>query len=777
MGAKLFGARVKRLEDPALLTGRGEYTDDIQLEDCLHAVFVRSPFAHAKFTNIDTAAAGAVPGVHAVLTLKDFPADVQDNTLLLLLPNPAIKQPLMPNLLAKSETTFCGQSVAVVIAESRHIAEDAAALVDIDWEPLPAASDVRDGLAVGAATAHEDASDNVAAFFKNEYGDVDAAFAGAHCVVSESIKHHRGGGHSMEPRGVLAVHYEDEGRTQIWSSTQTPHQVKRCIIGVLGWNENELDVIAPDVGGGFGPKALFYSEEAVIPYVARKLGRPVKWAEDRREHFLCASQERDQYWDVEAAFDEGGKLLGVRGTMIHDTGSYIPWGIVSPLISATTVPGPYVVPNYRMETTVGFTNKIHVTPVRGAGRPQAVLTMERLMDKGATSLGLDPAELRRRNLIPADQMPYKVGLVFRDGKPVMYDSGDYPRCQAEALEKIDYDGFRARQEQALSEGRYIGIGIGNYVEGTGLGPFEGATVRVGPSGKIYVMSGAAPQGQGHKTTMAQIAAEKFGVGVEDVEVVLADTSRIAHGVGTFASRIAANAMPSVHLAALEVREKAVKAASQLLEAAEEDIEIEAGKVFVKGVPEMSMSLSQLAHKVAGSPGFALPDGIDPGLEATHYFSPSQSAYCNGCHVAEVEVDIETGKVDILRYVITHDAGTLINPLIVDGQVQGGLAHGIGNALFEALYFDEDAMPLTTNFGEYLLPAAENVPDAECIHIESPSPLNPLGVKGAGEGGTIPAAAAILAAVENALTPFDVHLTDIPIRPDFLVSEIAKSRGA
>ncbi len=777
MGAKLFGARVKRLEDPLLLTGRGEYTDDILLDDCLHAVFVRSPFAHAKFTTIEKESAEKLPGVHVVLTLCDFPSDVQDNTLILLLPNPAIKQPLMPHLLAKNETTFCGQAVAVVIAETRHIAEDAAALVSVDWQPLPAASDVKDSLQMGAATAHENSPDNVAAFFKSEYGDVDSAFSTAHCIVSETIKHHRGGGHSMEARGVLAVHNSDEGRTQIWSSTQTPHQVKRCIIGVLGWDENEIDVIAPDVGGGFGPKAMFYSEEAVIPFAARKLDRPVKWVEDRREHFLCASQERDQYWDVEAAFDGDGKLTGVRGTMIHDTGSYIPWGIVSPLISATTVPGPYILPNYRMETTVGFTNKIHVTPVRGAGRPQAVLTMERLMDKGAKALGLDAAELRRRNLIPTEWMPYKVGLVFRDGKPVTYDSGDYLRAQSEALERIDYSGFQLRQEAALSEGRYIGIGIGNYVEGTGLGPFEGATVRIGPSGKIFVMSGAAPQGQGHKTTMAQIAAEKFGVGVDDVEVVLADTSRIAHGVGTFASRIAANAMPSVHLSALEVRQKAIKAASHLLEAAVEDIEIDAGKVFVKGVNELSMSLAELAHKVAGSPGFALPKDIEPGLEATNYFSPSQSAYCNGCHVAEVEVDIETGKIDILRYVISHDAGNLINPLIVDGQVQGGLAHGVGNALYEALYFDDEAMPLTTNFGEYILPAAENVPNAECIHIESPSPLNPLGVKGAGEGGTIPAAATILSAVENALTPFNIHLTNIPIRPDHLVSEIAKSRAS
>ncbi len=777
MGAKLFGARVKRIEDPALLTGRGQFTDDIRLPDTLYAVFVRSPHPHARFTRIDAAAAKAMPGVHAVLTLQDFPESVRDNRLLLLLPNPAILQPLMPHLLSAGEVTFVGEPVAVVIADTRHIGEDAVATVEIDWEPLPAASDARDAVQPGAPTAHVSATDNVAAKFTSQYGNVDAAFVQAAHVVRESIKHHRGGGHALEGRAVLAVYDPEERRCLMWSATQTPHQVKRNIVGILGWSENEIDVIAPDVGGGFGPKAMFYPEEAVIPFCARKFGRPIKWSEDRREHFTCASQERDQYWDVEAAFDADGRILGVRGTMIHDTGSYIPWGIVSPLIAATTVPGPYVVPNYHLVTTVAFTNKVQVTPVRGAGRPQAVFAMERLMDKAAEVLGVDPAEIRRRNLIPPEAMPYKVGLIFRDGKPVTYDSGDYPRCQAEALAKIDYDGFAERQRAARAQGRHIGIGIGNYVEGTGLGPFEGATVRISPSGKIFLMTGAAPQGQGHRTTMAQICAEKFGVGIEDIEVSLADTSRIPHGVGTFASRIACNAGPSVHLAAIDVRDKVIKVAAHILEAAEEDIELEGGKALVRGVPDMSVTLGQIAKAVAGMPGFAMPPGLEPGLEATHYFSPEQSAYCNGTHIAEVEVDVETGHVTILRYVIAHDAGTLINPMIVDGQVQGGLAHGVGNALFEVQHYDEHANPVTMTFAEYLLPAAGDVPDAETIHIESPSPLNPLGVKGAGEGGTIPAAAAIIAAVENALAPFGVHLTDVPVTPDRLVARIRAGSSA
>ncbi|MEK9723460.1 MAG: xanthine dehydrogenase family protein molybdopterin-binding subunit [Rhodospirillaceae bacterium] len=776
MGAKFMGARVKRLEDQALLTGSGEFTDDILLPGMLHAVFVRSPHPHARFTTIDKSAAETMDGVHGVFTLADFPADIRNNRLLLLLPNPAITQVRMPYLLARDETHYVGEPVAVVIAETRHLAEDAAVAVEIDWEPLPAINDARDALADGATPAHTGADNNIAARFTPQYGDVDAAFAGAARTVSVSIRHHRGGGHALEGRGALAEYDADEGRTMLWSATQAPHQVKRNIVGVLGWTENEIDVIAPDVGGGFGPKAMFYPEEAVVPYLARRLRRPIKWTEDRREHFLTASQERDQYWDVEAAFDENAKLLGVRGTMIHDTGAYVPWGIVSPLIAATTTPGPYVLPAYRLETTVVLTNKVQVTPVRGAGRPQAVFAMERLMDLAAEAFGLDPADIRRRNLIPPEAMPYKVGLVFRDGKPVIYDSGDYPLCHDKAISQSDYDGFAERQRAAWAEGRYIGIGIGSYVEGTGLGPFEGATVRIAPSGRIYLMTGAAPQGQGHWTTMAQICAEKFGVGVEDVEVRLADTTSIPHGVGTFASRIAANAGPSVHLASLEVREKAIRVAAHMLEAAEEDIELDGGRAFVRGVPDMSLGLGELAHAIAGTPGFAMPPGFEPGLEATHYFSPEQSAYCNGTHVAEVEVDIETGHVTILRYVIAHDSGNLINPMIVDGQVQGGLAHGIGNALFEEQHFDDGANPLTTTFAEYLIPGAGEVIDAEAIHIESPSPLNPLGVKGAGEGGTIPAAAAIIAAVENALKPFGASFMDVPLTPEKIVAATRPARG-
>jgi carbon-monoxide dehydrogenase large subunit len=448
----------------------------------------------------------------------------------------------------------------------------------------------------------------------------------------------------------------------------------------------------------------------------------------------------------------------------------MPWGIISPYISATTLPGPYILPAYELETRVALTNKVAVTPVRGAGRPQAVFAMERLMDRAADKLGIDRVEIRRRNLIPTEQMPYALGLIFRDGKPMTYDSGDYPKCQVEALRIADYEGFRARQETARAEDRHIGLGIANYVEGTGLGPFEGATVRIQPSGRICIYTGGGDSGQGHWTTLAQVAADKFGVGIEDIDVQKGDTGKIASGVGTFASRIAVNAGSSVHLAATEVREKALKVAAYMLEAAEEDLDIVDGRVVVKGA-DLSVGLAEIARAVQGMPGFSLPGGVEPGLEATHYFSPSQSCYCNGTAVVEVEVDPETGWVDILKYSMAHDSGTLINPFVVDGQVQGAVAQGVGNALLEWMIYDDNANPVSASFAEYLLPSAPETPNVDVVHIESPSPINPLGVKGAGEGGTIPAPAAIMSAIEDALSPWNVVISGAPITPSMIVEKV------
>ena len=775
MGAKMFGARVARLEDPKLLTGQGGYTDDMHLPGMLEAAFVRSPHSHARIKDINILDALKHKGVCKIYTASDLPDYLRNTTVPFQVPNPAISQPFQQRLLEDREVCFAGEPIALVVADTRYNAEDAATLVQVDYDILPGAADCKSALEDSAPLCHVDSPNNEGAKYKVGYGDVASAFANAHLTHREEYWIHRGGGFAIENRGVVAQYDELDDVVTIWSATQSPFLVKQNVVDMLGWESDRVRVIAPDVGGGFGPKTIYYVEEALIPLVAKELGKPVKWIEDRRENFLATNMERDQYWDMEIAVDADGKLLGVRGQMIHDTGAYMPWGIISPYISATTLPGPYVLPSYELETFVALTNKVAVTPVRGAGRPQAVFAMERLMDRAADKLGLDRAEIRRRNLIQTEEMPYALGLIFRDGKPMTYDSGDYPKCQEEALRLGDYEGFRHRQEQARAEGRHIGIGIANYVEGTGLGPFEGATVRIQPSGQICIYTGGGDSGQGHWTTLAQVCADKFGVGVEEIDVQKGDTGKIASGVGTFASRIAVNAGSSVHLASNEVRQKAIKVAAHMLEAAEEDMDIENGSVVVRG-SDLSVSLSDVARAVQGMPGFSLPGGVEPGLEATHYFSPSQSSYCNGTAVVEVEVDPDTGHVDILNYSMAHDSGTLINPFVVDGQVQGAVAQGVGNALLEWMVYDDNSNPVSTTFAEYLLPSAPETPNVDVTHVESPTPINPLGVKGAGEGGTIPAAAAIISAIEDALSPWNVRIAAAPLTPSMIVDQVRTEKA-
>ena len=776
MGVKQFGARVHRLEDPALLTGKGRYVDDVAPAGTLVASIVRSPHAHARVRSIGTAAAAAMPGVVAVFTAKDLPAPAATERMPMLVPNAAIKALRTQHALAVDEVCYVGQSVAVVVAESRYVAEDAAALIEVEYEVLPAISDLRKALAPGAPLAHIDLDTNLASAFVMQFGDADAAFASAAHVFEERLYQHRGGGMAMETRAVLASHDAATDMLTVWAATQTPHIARRMLADQLGRNPEAIRYIAPDVGGGFGPKAIFYAEETIVAAAAMRLGRAVKWTEDRREHFMCATQERDQYWDVAIAVDASARILAVRGNLLHDTGAFVPWGIIMPYIAAATMPGPYVVPSYKLDVQVALTNKVATSPVRGAGRPQAVFAMERLMDRVARELKLDPAEVRRRNFIQKEQMPYRVGLTFRDGKPLVYDSGDYPKAQAEALRLADYDGFRARQAKARAEGRHIGIGIGNYVEGTGLGPFEGVTVRVLQTGKVAVATGATAQGQGTRTALSQIVADNIGCRIEDIVFTLGDTTAIANGVGAFASRQAGNAGPSAMIAGKAVRGQIVQMAARHLGVPEADIEVDDGKAMAKGGNKPILTFGELSRMAQGMPGFSFAEGQMAGLEHTAYFTPPQASYCNGSHVAEVEVDILTGGVRILRYAIGHDAGNIINPLIVDGQVQGALAHGIGNALFERMSYDDDANPVSTTFAEYLIPTAPEVPGARIAHVETPSPLNPLGVKGAGEGGTIPAPAAIIAAIEDALSPFGVHFTQCPLTPEQVVAAL-RAAGA
>ncbi|HEX5279234.1 MAG TPA: xanthine dehydrogenase family protein molybdopterin-binding subunit [Micropepsaceae bacterium] len=770
---KFFGAAVKRREDPALLTGKGHFVDDLRLAGTLHAAFTRSAHAHAKIRGIDTSAARALPGVHAVLTFADLPEPAQ-RRFSLLVPNPAITQLFMPQALAQDEVCYVGEPIAMVVADTRYIAEDAASLVDVDYEVLPAASDCRGAMAPDAPLVHAGTTSNLAARVPFSHGDNDAAFAKAAHVFTEQLKTHRGGPFFMECRGLVATHDPVTDCFTVYVSSQSSHRVKRQFLDQLDLNDNQLRVITPDVGGGFGPKGVLYPEYPCVAVAAQMLDRPVKWIEDRRENFVATHQERDAYWDLEIAVDEKAKILGLRGRMIHDEGAYLPWGLTVPWIAATTVPGPYVVPSYKLEVTVAFTNKISTTPVRGAGRPSGVFVMERLMDRVAHELGLDPAEVRRRNLVQPEQMPYKVGIVFRDGRPVTYDSGDYPTCQATALSAADYDGFEKRQQQARRQGRFIGIGMANAVEATGLGPYEGVTVRISTTGKISMYTGATPHGQSHKTVLSQIVADELGVDYEDITVVTGDTASIAFGMGTFAARTAVNAGSSAHLAAAELAKKTRQIAAGMLGVTESEIELSNGFAQVRNQPEKRKHFRELSFRAAGMPGVSMAGGMAPGLEHTAYFTPDQSTYSNGTHVAEVEVDIETGGVEILRYVVMHDCGKVINPMVVEGQVQGGVAHGVGNALFERMIYDDNAQPLNMNFGEYLLPGSTDVPAVELHHMETPSPLNPIGVKGAGEGGTIPAIAAIIAAIENALQPFGVKLSEAPASPSHILGLI---RGA
>ena len=776
MGAKHFGARVKRLEDPALLSGRGRFVDDLKLPGLLHACFVRAPHAHAMVRSIDIRAAMTMPGVHAVLAADDLPEPMRRMPIPMLTPNPAIATPRTQTALARDETCYVGQPIAVVIADSRYLAEDAAAAVAVDYDVLPAAGDCRAAIKDDGPRAHSDLASNVIARFPLAYGDVDAAFGNAAHVFEEVIWQHRGGGMALETRAVLATHDPVADVLTVWSGTQTPHLGRGTLADLLDRNLESIRMIAPDVGGGFGPKAIFYPEEAVIPAAALELGRPVKWIEDRREHFLCATQERDQYWDMAIAVDADGKILGVRGRMLHDSGAFVPWGIIMPYIAAVTVPGPYVVPAYQLDTIVVLTNKVPTTPVRGAGRPQAVFAMERLLDRAARELSLDRAEVRRRNFIQPEQMPYAVGLLFRDGKPLVYDSGDYPKGQDEALRLAGYEGFRERQRAAREQGRLIGIGIGNYVEGTGLGPFEGVTVRVLPSGKVAVATGATNQGQGTRTTLSQIVAEQVGCRIEDIVMTIGDTGAIAQGVGAFASRQAVNAGCSAQLAGEAVRKQIIALAARALGIGEGDIDLEDGLAVATTGNKPTIPFGELARLAQGIPGVSLPAGQAAGLQHTAYYTPPQAAYCSGTHVAEVEVDHMTGGVKVLNYTVAHDSGRVINPLIVDGQVQGGVAHGIGNALLEWMQYDNNAQPLTTTFADYMLPMATDVPTCAIAHVETVNPLNPLGVKGAGEGGTIPAAAAIIAAIEDALSPFGVHFAETPLTPERIVAAL-RAAGA
>jgi len=775
MGTRYFGERVKRSEDPRLLTGRGTYVDDIRLPGVAHAAFLRSPHAHARILRIDVTRAQAAPGVAAVYTRAQLPAPLAE-PLPKLIPHPALVHHKTQYALAPEKVRHVGEPVALVIAESRYLAEDAVELIEVEYDPLPAVVDLEQA-AAGPPFVHEDIGTNVCAHYTQRVGNVEEAFARAAHVFTERLVMDRGASSPMECRGVVAQWDAKMRQLTVWDSTQAPIRIRNYLSQLYGLPQQDVRVIAPDIGGGFGPKIMMcYPEEVLIPWAAMQLGRPVKWIEDRREHFAATNHERMQIHDAAIAVDSDGRILGVRTEFLYDSGAYIPYGIIVPIVASTTLPGPYRLPNYHCEFKAVFTNKTIVSPYRGAGRPHGVFVMERLLDRVAKELGLDRTAVRERNFIQPNEFPYEVGLIYQDNAPVVYDSGDYPATMRKALEMIDYRTWPERRKRYRREGRYVGLGIACYVEGSGIGPYEGCRVTVEPSGKVFAATSVGTQGQGHYTSFAQIVADALTVPVEDVTVVTGDSGAFSWGTGTFASRAAVVAGNAVHLAAQAVREKALMVAATRLEARVEDLEMAAGLVFVRGVPGRAMTLAEIA--VAANPlrGTIPTEWDQPGLEASRYFAPSGGTWPNGAHACLIEIDPQTGMLTVLKYVVVHDCGRVINPLILDGQIRGGVAQGLGGAFYERLVYDENGQLLTQTFMDYLLPTAAEVPAVEIGHMETPSPLNPLGVKGAGEAGVIPVGALIAQAVDDALQEFGVRVTEMPLSPSRLL-EIIRSASA
>lgn len=780
MTARYVGTWVPRNEDVPLLTGRALFVDDVELNGMLHVAFFRSDYAHARIRDLDVSAARARPGVVAVYTATDLGDYWQPGPL--LVPPPPIPDhefhpaTLVP--LAKTKIKHAGEPIAMVVAESRYIAEDALADIIADLEPLEAVVDLERALAPDAPVIHEELGTNRAAHVVQQKGNYARARAAARTVIARRFFYDRGAACAIENRAVAAEWNPKTQELTVWDTTQAPIPIRNGLAKRLGLLEHQVRVVAPFVGGGFGPKIMmFYPEELLVPWAAMRLGRPVKWTEDRRENFYATSQERGQIHDAEIALDENGRILGVQDIFLHDNGAYNSYGLTVPINTQCTLLGPYAVPNYYGEFTCVFTNKTLVTPVRGAGRQHGVFVMERLLDIAARTLGIDPVEIRRRNYLPPHAFPHNHEILFQDSAPLVYDSGDYEPALDAALERIDYQAFRAEQRRLRTQGRYIGVGVVSYVEGTGIGPYEGARVTVEPSGVVRVATGLGTQGQGHYTAFAQIVAEVLGTDVSNVHVVTGDTREFNWGTGTFASRGAVVAGSACYEAALRVRAKALTLASQVLRAPTGELELEGGAVRVRGDAGRSVTLGDLASLANPLRGAVQP-GTEPGLEATAYFGPSGGSTASGVHALTLEVDPQTAMVRILRYVVVHDCGRLINPRIVEGQVQGGVAHGIGNAFYEKLVYDEQGQLLNASFMDYLLPTALDVPRVEMAHRETEAPGNPLKLKGVGEAGAIPAGAAFAQAVEDALAGrWNIEIREIPLSPGRLFELIQGAQGA
>jgi carbon-monoxide dehydrogenase large subunit len=780
--ATLFGSGIKRREDPRFLTGRGTYVDDIKLTGLCHAAILRSPHAHAVIRSVDTAAATQSPGVIAVFTGKDLADKLAPVPCAWAVPNCELKLPAHP-LLAHEKVRYVGDGVAMVVATSREAARDAVELIEVDYQPLPAVVNPEDATKPNAPQLHADVPGNVAFKWVVSGGDADAAFNSAEVKISQRIVQQRLLPTAMEPRAAVASWNQGTGHLTLWATSQNPHIHRFLCSLMLKLPEHRIRVISPDVGGGFGSKIPAYADEALVAYAAMTLDRPVKWTEDRSENYKTTIHGRDHIEHVELCGSREGQITGLRTRVYAGLGAYASTagpGIPT-ILHGLMYSGAYTIPNIHGTIFGVYTTTTPVDAYRGAGRPEATYLIERLVDLYAREIGMDPVDVRRKNLIPKDKFPYTVAT------GITYDSGDYEPALDTALAALDYKGFRAEQAKARQQGRYLGVGVVCYTEICGLGPsqvagavgfggglYESAIVRVYPTGVVRVYIGARPHGQGEETTFAQIVAHEFGVPVENVEIVAGDTESTPQGWGTYGSRTTAVSGSAVKLAAVKVKEKAKKLAAHLLEASEDDLEWNDGKYAVKGSPDQAKSFAELA--LMANVAWNLPAGMDPALEASAFFDPTNFVFPFGTHLCTVEVDPETGAVTILRYIAVDDCGPRINPMIVEGQVHGGVIQGIGEALQEIAVYDDQGQLLTGTMMDYAVPRASQMPRIEVHAQETPSPVNPLGVKGIGEAGTIASAACVINAVCDALAPLGIKHIDKPVTPARVWAAIQRANG-
>lgn len=764
-----IGRPILRREDRGLLTGKTRFVADLRMEGMLEAALVRSTEAHARIVEVDTSRASQAPGVVAVLTGADLEGKVAPFTRHAITTPQHVAEAVglvvkshRAEVIPASHVRRVGEPVAVVVAQSRYQAEDAAELVEVAYDTLPVITDPEEALSQDAPVLHPELEDNIHSRFRIEVGDSAGVLARAPHRLERRLSLGRSIGSPIETRGVAAHFDEAQHQLTVWATTQRSHWLRDYIAEMIGLAHGNVRVIAPAMGGSFG--SGLYSEDILVAYLALFLRRPVRWIEDRRENLANARHARDQIHDVEVGFDDDGRILAIRDRFLMDCGAYNPYAVTISYNVAANLRSQYRIDHMDVEGLCVLTNKLPNTPVRGAGRPEATFVMERMLEMVADRLDKDPADIRRLNLIPADLMPYDMGMLYRDGNQMIYDSGDFPAQLERALEEIDYRSFRQWQADQRASGRHVGLGIACHVEGSGIGPFEGAKVRIDEGGHVVVHSGSNSHGQSHETVLAQVCADALGVPLEKITVHHGDTGLVEYGGGTNASRSGVTASMAVTMGAERVREKVLAIAGHLLEVDPADLEIRDGIISPRGVPSIEMSLAEVAEAATPGPGGKLPEGMDPSLEASAYYQPPAVTFGSSTHAAIVEVDPDTGQVIVLRYVVVDDCGRELNPVVVDGQQHGGVAHGIGNGIFEEAVYDEAGQLLNPTFMDYLLPTAADLPTFEVVHENHPTPLNPLGVKGVGEGGTTSAPAALANAVVDAMKPLRLQVDTVPLTP-------------